>query len=82
MMTNYSDEFDNAKVEAGKFDMDDFFSFGANYFNCGYKPKNDPRGVIIIIILQLHLQLSENYMVLPSMEPVTIIRVLLISQKN
>lgn len=41
MRTNFSDEFDDAKVEAGKFDIDDMLSFGINYFHCGYKPKEN-----------------------------------------
>lgn len=44
MSTNFSADFDNAKVEAKKFDIDDILSFGTNYFNCGYKPKDDPEG--------------------------------------
>ncbi len=44
MGTNFSDEFDNAKVEAGRFDVDDILSFGINYFHCGYKPKEDADG--------------------------------------
>lgn len=44
MNTNFSDEFDNAKVEAGKFDVEDILSFGINYFNCGYKPKEATDG--------------------------------------
>lgn len=44
MSTDFSDEFDDAKVEAGKFDVDDILAFGTNYFHCGYKPKEDPDG--------------------------------------
>lgn len=44
MGNSFSDVFDNAKVEAGKLDIDDILSFGNNYFKCGYKPKDDPEG--------------------------------------
>lgn len=44
MTTNFSNEFDDAKIEAGKFDIDDILSFGEAYFHCGYIPKNSNEG--------------------------------------
>lgn len=44
MGVNFSEEFDNAKVEAGRFDVDDILTFGSNYFNCGFRPKDDIEG--------------------------------------
>lgn len=57
MTTDFSVEFDNAKIEAGKFDIDDILTSGIRYFECGYSDKyyyNHPVAVAIAIIGKLY----------------------------
>ena len=57
-MDNITAVFDNAKVEAGKFDPDDLMCFGKHYFVCGYHPTemyyNHTFAVAIAIIGKLY----------------------------
>lgn len=57
MAADFSNEFDIAKIEAGRFDMDDIFAFGSHYFECGYSNEcyyNHSMAVAIAIIGKLY----------------------------
>lgn len=57
MAADFSNEFDDAKIEAGKFDKDDIFALGLHYFECGYSDKcyyNHSIAVAIAIIGKLY----------------------------
>lgn len=57
MVADFSNEFNNAKTQAAKFDKDDIFAFGMHYFECGYSDKcyyNHAVAVAIAIIGKLY----------------------------
>lgn len=57
MKVDFSNEFDDAKMEAGRFDIDDFFATGSHYFECGYSNEcyyNHSIAVAIAIIGKLY----------------------------
>ncbi len=57
-MDNINVIFDDAKVDAGRFDPDDLLCFGKNYFACGYHPDatyyNHTYAVAIAIIGKIY----------------------------
>lgn len=57
MVADFSNEFNDAKMEAAKFDKDDIFAFGTHYFECGYSDQcyyNHAVSVAIAIIGKLY----------------------------
>lgn len=57
MVTDFSNEFNDAVIEAQKFNRDDILAFGRNYFECGYSGQcyyNHAVAVAIAIIGKLY----------------------------